>query len=150
MANFGQVIFEILEQAEKPDEEALPYLFQDMAEVNMSAESEVLRTQTLTDPMLLGHFEQLLGPGKVFIATLVGRQRVAPNKRPDEPKKLVQMSMALFRFKEQEADFLVSVNTELEDPSNSATADQITDFFNEVVANVKLPSREAFLALFPS
>ena len=60
------------------------------------------------------------------------------------------MSMALFRFKEQEADFLVSVNTELEDPSNSATSDQITDFFNEVVANVKLPSREAFLALFPS
>ena len=34
VANYGQVIFEILDQAEKPDSEALPYLFTDMAEVN--------------------------------------------------------------------------------------------------------------------
>ena len=34
VANYGQVIFEILDQAEKPDSEALPYLFNDMAEVN--------------------------------------------------------------------------------------------------------------------
>ena len=36
VCNFGQVIFEILDQAEKTDEEALSYLFNDMAEANQS------------------------------------------------------------------------------------------------------------------
>ena len=33
-ANYGQVIFEILDQVEKSDEDALPFLFNDLAEVN--------------------------------------------------------------------------------------------------------------------
>lgn len=38
-SNFGQVIFEILDQAEKSDEDALPFLFNDLAEVNQSEET---------------------------------------------------------------------------------------------------------------
>ena len=61
------------------------------------------------------------------------------------------MSQALFRFKEQEADFLVTLNTEIDDEGNSATPDIIVPFFKETIVNqVNLPSREAFLALFPS
>ena len=41
--NFGQIIVEILEQNEKSDAEALPYLFHDLAEVNNAADVSLLR-----------------------------------------------------------------------------------------------------------
>ena len=41
VANFGQLIVEILDQTEKNDEEALPYLFNDLAEVNHSADTQI-------------------------------------------------------------------------------------------------------------
>ena len=37
--NYGQVIFEILDQNEKSDSEALPFLFNDLADINCSEET---------------------------------------------------------------------------------------------------------------
>jgi len=34
VSNFGQMMFEILDQTDKSDSEALPFLFNDLAEVN--------------------------------------------------------------------------------------------------------------------
>jgi len=53
----------------------------------------------VTDATLVAKFEQFLGPQSVSISLLRGTQKVVPNKRPGEPAKLLQMSMALFRFK---------------------------------------------------
>ena len=123
-----------------------------MAEANQSSETDVERVDTVTDPAILTKFEEVLGvTDKFHLSLLQGRQRVVPNKRPGESAKLIYMSQALFRFKEQEADFLVTLNTEIDDEGNSATPDIIVPFFKETIVNqVNLPFREAFLALFPS
>ncbi len=63
----------------------------------------------------------MLGPNSVTMSLLLGHQMVVPNKRPEEPAKKLQMSMALFRFKNQQADFLLTLNSEIEDPNNSVT-----------------------------
>ena len=41
VSNYGQVIFEILDQNEKCDSEALTYLFNDLADVNQSEETVI-------------------------------------------------------------------------------------------------------------
>ena len=58
--------------------------------------------------------------------------------------------MALFRFKAQTADFLVTLNTEVISSESNTQLEQVTAFFTEIVNTIDLPSREAFLALFPS
>jgi len=84
--NFGQVIFEVLDQTEKSDAEALPYLFNDLAEVNQSQETSIDRCEAVTDSNIIGKFDTILGTtNNVHISVLQGKQKVAPNKRPGEP-----------------------------------------------------------------
>ena len=98
VANYGQVIFEILDQAEKPDSEALPYLFNDMAEVNQSQETSIENHTEVSEQT--AKFDAILNTqNQFYMSILQGRQKVVPNKRPGEPAKPLLMSMALYRFK---------------------------------------------------
>jgi len=86
------------------------------------------------------------GSDTLFLSVLLGAQSVVPNKRPGEPAKPLLLSMALFRFRGQRTDFLLTLNTELE--QNLLSEDQVTAMFSSVVNSIKLPSRDDFLALF--
>ena len=109
----------------KPDTDAITYLFQDMAEANGSQDTRIDSVQSAyAMDSLAPKFEQVLGAPQTFhLSRLQGLQNVVPNKRPGEPAKTIRLSMALFRFKPQEADFLVTLNTE--EHVDSAQADAL-------------------------
>ena len=59
------------------------------------------------------------------VASMVGMQKVAPNKRQVEPKKLIHMQLALFRFKALKTDILISLNVEVD--QNGKGAEMLED-----------------------
>ena len=65
-ANYGQVIFEILDQVEKSDEDALPFLFNDLAEVNQSEETSIERVEAVTEQATITKIESILGGAGTF------------------------------------------------------------------------------------
>ena len=99
------------------NENAASYFFNDLAESNASQETTILGSGQITEPAIVQAFERVTGQGLFFLGTIRGTQKVVPNKRPGEPAKLIYVSMAVFRFAPQETDFLVSLNTEVQDLS---------------------------------
>ena len=90
------------------------YCFGDLAECNKSELKEVKKVEKLEDLSVLDSKLVKTYSDSLEAATMVGMQKVAPNKRPGEPKKLIYMQLALFRFKAQKTDILISLNVEVD------------------------------------
>ena len=73
---------------------------------------------------------------------LSGTQKVAPNKRPGEPKKMIAIQVCLFRFRELETDILISLNTEMDQEKFDLAL--VKSFFLKVVKNIRIESKEDF------
>ena len=87
--NCGQVIFEILEQTNMEAVDAINYCFNDLAECNKSELKDVKMVAKMDDQSGLDKQLTATYGDSLEVATLIGMQKVAPNKRPDEAKKLI-------------------------------------------------------------
>ena len=68
------MIFEILDQVEKSDEDALTFLFNDLAEVNQSEETSIERVEPVTEQATIAKIETILGGAGTFhLSVLQGR-----------------------------------------------------------------------------
>ena len=69
--------------------DAINYCFNDLAECNSSELKEVKMVAKMED--LSGLDKQLVATygDSLEVATLIGTQKIAPNKRPEEEKKLI-------------------------------------------------------------
>ena len=85
---------------------------------------------------------------------------IAPNKRPGEPKKWIDMYMALFKFKPLKTDILMSLNVEVdqdatgapkkkaEDQMAAESTQRVQNLMNELVRGLSVNSKQEFEALF--
>ena len=73
---------------------------------------------------------------------LSGTQKVAPNKRPGETKKMIAIQASLFRFRELETDILITLNTEMDQEKFDLV--KVKSFFLKIVKNIQIESKEAF------
>ncbi|KAJ2873221.1 hypothetical protein FB639_004238 [Coemansia asiatica] len=112
------LIVEILEPVEQKNHEALIYHFEQVAETNESAESQIVSIEPID-------INQSFGVDQAFV--LVGSQTVAKFKEQRDADNLICVFMALLRVSRFKADILVTMNLPVRISEKSSSFESVRE-----------------------